>query len=267
MRHREYSTMSQDPPIPLFDAHAHLADEAFSKDLEEVLERAASRGVQRILAVSETLDDARRNLTLAESHPLIQPCAGLYPTVLDRKAAQEMADFIRSHRDQLAAIGEVGLDYWVVKEPEERDLQREILALHVELSLELDLSLNVHSRSAGRHAIEFLRERGAKKVLLHAFDGKASSAMAGIEGGYYFSVPPSIVRSPQKQKLVKSLPLDRLLLESDSPVLGPQPGERNEPQNVWIACEKIAELKSISMENVAAITTENARRLFGSAFE
>ena len=191
---------------PLVDAHAHLYAAAFDDDLDEVLARAAERGVQAVLCVSETVAEAHRVLELADRHPLIKPCAGLYPTILDRDAAADMLAFIRRHRDRLAAIGEVGLDYWKVQDAAGRELQRDILAQHVALSVELDLPLNVHSRSAGRHAIAWLQECGAQRVLLHAFDGKAATARAGVEAGYRFSVPPSIVRSPQKQKLVRHLP-------------------------------------------------------------
>jgi TatD DNase family protein len=239
---------------------------AFADDLEAVLQRAAMRGVRAILTVSETLEEARHILALAERYPLLKPCAGLYPTILDRQAALAMLDFIRQHQDQLVAIGEVGLDYWKVQDAEAQEVQREILAQHIALSRQLDLPLNVHSRSAGRHTIAWLREHEAQRVLMHAFDGKVSAAMAGIEAGYYFSVPPSIVRSPQKQKLVRHLPLERLLLESDSPVLGPEREQRNEPCNVWLACEHIATIKGVSAEEVAHITTTNARTLFPRAF-
>jgi TatD DNase family protein len=133
----------------------------------------------------------------------------------------------------------------------------------VALSLELDLPLNIHSRSAGRATIDLLIERGAKRALLHAFDGKASTALPGVEAGYFFSVPPSIVRSRQKQKLVKRLPLESILLETDSPVLGPEPGERNEPRNVAVSLRAIAEIKEIPERAVAEAVRENARRLFG----
>ena len=252
--------------LPLVDAHAHLYSSAFADDLDDVLARAAERGVQAVLCVSETLAEAQRVIELADRHPLIKPCAGLYPTILDRDAAMDMLDFIRRHGDRLAAIGEVGLDYWKVQDAADRELQRDILAQHVALSRELDLPLNVHSRSAGRHAIAWLQEHGARRVLLHAFDGKAATARAGVEAGYYFSIPPSIVRSPQKQKLVRHLPLEHLLLESDSPVLGPDKDTRNEPCNVWLSCQEIAAIKGISVEEVAESTTANARRLFPRAF-
>jgi TatD DNase family protein len=132
----------------------------------------------------------------------------------------------------------------------------------VALSRELDLPLNVHSRSAGRHAIALLKAHDAHRVLLHAFDGKATTALEGVEAGYYFSIPPSVVRSSQKQKLVRQIPLANLLLETDSPVLGPTLAERNEPCNVAIACRAVAGLKGISPDTVARITTENAARLF-----
>jgi TatD DNase family protein len=254
------------PLPPLVDAHAHMYADAFAHDLEEVLQRAAARGVQAILTVSETVEEAWQILDLARRYPLLKPCAGLYPTILDRAAAADMLAFIRQHQELLVAIGEVGLDYWKVQDAAAREVQREILAQHIALARELDLPLNVHSRSAGRHTIAWLHEHGAQRVLLHAFDGKAATAMAGIEAGYYFSIPPSIVRSPQKQKLVQRLPLERLLLESDSPVLGPDTEQRNEPHNVWLSCEQIASLKGLPVEEVAHRTTANARQLFPRAF-
>lgn len=258
---------SLEPDLPLFDAHAHLYAPAFADDLDDVLGRAANRGVQAVLCVSETLAEAQRVMELADRHPLIKPCAGLYPTILDCDASAAMLGFIRQHRERLAAIGEVGLDYWKVQDTAGREMQRRILAQHVDLSRELDLPLNVHSRSAGRHAIAWLRDNGARHVLMHAFDGKAASARAGIEAGYYFSIPPSIVRSPQKQKLVHHLPLERLLLESDSPVLGPEKDVRNEPCNVWLSCRHIAAIKGLPVDEVARATTANAQRLFPRAFQ
>jgi TatD DNase family protein len=240
--------------------------EAFAIDLEEVLNRAVARGVQAVLTVSETVAEAQQILALAARYPVLKPCAGLYPTILDREAAADMLTFIRQQQDHLVAIGEVGLDYWKVQDHDERALQREILAQHIALARELDLPLNVHSRSAGRHTIAWLHEHGAQRVLMHAFDGKASTAKAGIEAGYYFSVPPSVIRSPQKQKLVRQLPIEHLLLESDSPVLGPEKDQRNEPGNVWISCTTIASLKGLAVETVAEMTTANARRLFPRVF-
>jgi len=174
-----------------------------------------------------------------------------------------MAEFIRVNRAQLVAIGEVGLDYWVVKEDAHKELQREIFRGFIRLSRETGLPLNVHSRSAGRHAVALLLEDSAVRVQLHAFDGKASAALPAVEAGYFFSIPPSILRSRQKQKLVKQLPLSSLLVETDSPVLGPEPQVRNEPANLYRSVEAIARIKGIAFEAVAEAVSENTRRLYG----
>lgn len=247
----------------IVDVHAHMCTSAFDGDRGEVLARAAAAGVVEIVAVGEDMADARRNLELAGSHPMLLPAAGLYPTVLDMEQAEEMVGFIRENKDRLVAIGEVGLDYWIVKEESEKALQRDIFGMFVDLSLELDLPLNVHARSAGRHAVAFLLERGARKVLMHAFDGKASAALPAVEAGYFFSIPSSVVRSRQKQKLVKRLPLSCMLLETDSPVLGPTPDKRNEPANIVIAAETISEIKEIHVDEVIETTYENTLKLFG----
>jgi TatD DNase family protein len=251
------------PQDPLVDTHTHICDPVFDPDREAVLERAQQAGVAAVVAVGETLADARRNLALARMHPMLRPAAGLYPTFLDLDQARKMADFIRSHRDRLAAIGEVGLDYWAVKEDEQKALQREIFKGFIDLSRELDLPLNVHSRSAGRHAVALLRENNAARVQMHAFDGKISAALPGVEAGYFFSVPPSIVRSRQKQKLVRHLPLSCLLVETDSPVLGPDPKTRNEPANLILSVEAIARIKELDVEAVVEAVVENTRRLYG----
>jgi TatD DNase family protein len=248
------------------DTHAHLCDPVFDPDLEIVLERAQIAGISAIIAVGENLADAEKNLVLAARHPMIRPAAGLYPTYLDLELAAKMRAFILSHKDELVAIGEVGLDYWMVKEESGREMQRDIFRGFIEQSKELALPLNVHSRSAGRHAVKVLLESAAGKVQLHAFDGKLSAAMPGVEAGFFFSVPPSILRSEQKQKLVRKLPLSTLLIETDSPVLGPVPQERNEPANAWIAARVIAELKGITVDEVVEAVTENTSRLYGEGF-
>lgn len=250
--------------MPLTDTHAHLCDPAFDADRAAVVERARQRGVEAVVAVGETLVDAEKNLALAAEYPgFVRPAAGLFPTVLDEGEAQAVEGLIRAHRRHLAAIGEVGLDYWVVQEEEERERQRAIFGRFVALSMELDLPLNVHSRSAGHQTIDLLLERGAKRVQLHAFDGRAARALPAVEAGWFFSVPPSVVRSPQKQKLVRRLPLGCLLLETDSPVLGAERHQRNEPANLPLSLEAIAELKGLPREQVAEAVTENTRRLYG----
>lgn len=248
----------------MIDTHAHLCDPAFAADLPEVLARAREAGVAAVVAVGESLADAERNLELAGRHPdLVRPAAGLHPTLPDAAQAERLVEWIRRHRDALAAIGEVGLDHWKVAAGPEQELQHEIFARFVALALELDLPLNVHSRSAGRATIALLLERGARRVQLHAFDGRAAAALPAAEAGYFFSVPPSVLRSPQKQKLVRRLPLERLLLETDSPVLAAEPGSRNEPARITLALAAIAELKGVAVEAVREATAANTLALYG----
>ncbi len=249
--------------LSLVDTHAHLCSPEFDHDRDEVLARAYAAGVGAVIAVGETLADAEGNLALAGKFPMVKPAAGLYPTVLDGDHAAKMHTFIRQHRAQLAAIGEVGLDHWGVQEEPDREVQREIFAGFIRLSKELDLPLNVHSRSAGRPAVALLLEEGATRVQLHAFDGKASTALPAVEAGYFFSIPPSVVRSRQKQKLVKHLPLTCLLVETDSPVLGPEPGFRNEPANLPLAIRAIAEIKGLCAQQVVEAVDANTMRLYG----
>jgi TatD DNase family protein len=252
------------PSPSLIDVHAHLCDASFDEDRDDVLKRARERGIRSVIAVGETLADAERNLALADAYSgAVWPSAGLYPTHLSMDQADELIAFIRLHRERLAAIGEVGLDHWVVKEDSDQSLQKEIFGRFIELGIELDLPLNVHSRSAGRRAVEHLIERGARRVLMHAFDGRASAAQPGVEAGFFFSVPPSIVRSKQKQKLVRHLPLECILLETDSPVLGPNPGERNEPANLTVSLEAVARIKGVNEETVVEAVVRNQRLLFG----
>lgn len=254
----------------MIDCHAHLASPVFDADRSEVLRRAHEAGVSEVLVVGEDAEDDQRVLEVCAQHAVLHPCVGLHPDRFaeDRPAPSaaelgRVCELARRAASELVAVGEVGLDYWYVKTDERRRLQRKALGRMAELARELDVPLNVHSRSAGHHTIAVLEEAGAQRVLMHAFDGKAGHAQRAAEAnGWVFSIPPSVVRSAQKQKLVRLLPLEALALESDSPVLGPERRERNEPKNLTLTLRYIAEAKGVSPERVREVTTATARRLF-----
>lgn len=246
----------------MIDVHAHMTSSAFDNDLELVLEKAENSGIESILVAGEDYKDNLKVLELASKYDILKPCLGHYPANLDRSLAEKTVELIRENRNDVVAIGEVGLDYWKVQDEGDREIMRDIFTLFIGLSNELSLPLIVHSRSAGKYAIEMLSSANVRNVCLHAFDGKAGSAKIGMELGYYFSIPPSVVRSPQKQKLVLSLPLQNMLLETDSPVLSPDGESRNEPVNLIYAAGKIAELKKVSLQEVQAVIRENTYRLF-----
>eukprot|EP01134_Creolimax_fragrantissima_P006058 CFRG6058T1 len=257
------------PRMVLVDCHAHVCDEQFENDLDNVLQQARESGPRAIIAVSETLYECHKSLRISKIYPrLVYACAGMHPEKANLIELPDVIQFIRTHRNQLIGIGECGLDYTpkVLGNNIEsvKAIQKEVFNKQAALAVELDLPLNVHSRCAGHHAITALKEAGVKKAVLHAFDGKAKYALAAATThGYYFSIPPSIVRSSQKNKLVETLPIENLLLETDSPALGPVPNIRNVPCNAKIACEAIAAIKRLSVEEVSRITTKNAVTLFG----
>ena len=253
----------------MIDCHTHLSLSDFDADRDSVLEQARGAGVTHVAMVGQDLAENRHVLEVAGERTDLLVFLGLHPDrFADRGEAipPEEVDgieaLIRQSRAALTGIGEVGLDYWVCRDEARKSAQREAFVRMIRLARELDLPLNVHSRSAGHYVIDLLIDEGAERVLLHAFDGRASHALRGVEAGFLFSVPPSIVRSDQKKKLVRALPLEALTLETDSPVLGPEKGARNVPANVVISLKAIAEIKNISEPEAQAVTTENARRLF-----
>ncbi|MEG3641302.1 TatD family hydrolase [Magnetococcus sp. PR-3] len=246
----------------LIDTHAHLCDDRFDADREAVLARATEAGLSTIVAVSETLADAQRNLELCATYPLLQPACGLYPDHADLDQADQMITFMTEHQSRWVAIGEVGLDYMLAKEEPQRAIQREVLVRFAQLAKAWDLPLNCHSRSAGKPVIELLLEQDAKKVQMHAYHGPHKPALKAVEAGWYFSIPPSVVRSGQMRELVAKLPLSCLLLESDSPVLGPEPDQRNEPANIAQSLPVIAEVKGISQAQLREVVWENTQKLY-----
>ncbi|XP_059136774.1 putative deoxyribonuclease TATDN3 isoform X2 [Peromyscus eremicus] len=259
--------------LGLVDCHCHLSAPDFNSDLDAVLEKAKKANVMALVAVAEHAGEFERIMQLSERYTgFILPCLGVHPVQelspekprsVTLKDLDVALPIIENYKDRLLAIGEVGLDFSprFAGTDEEKEEQRQVLIRQVQLAKRLNVPLNVHSRSAGRPTINLLREQGAEQVLLHAFDGRPSVAMEGVRAGYYFSIPPSIVRSGQ-QKLVKQLPLSSICLETDSPALGPEKLTRNEPCNISISAEFIAQVKGISVEEVQEVTTQNALKLF-----
>ncbi|XP_053376264.1 putative deoxyribonuclease TATDN3 isoform X2 [Mercenaria mercenaria] len=259
--------------VVYIDCHCHLADKDFDKDIEEVVTEAKKTGVKAALVCATSTGEFEKVLTLADRFPdFVLPCFGVHPVqgalTGDQKCVtlqdlEEAVPLIEKYHDRLGAIGECGLDFQprITQTAEDKDVQRQVLSKQVELANKYDLPLNVHSRSAGRPTIALLKEQGAKKVLMHAFDGNPKYAMEGVKEGYFFSIPPSIIRSEQ-QKLVKALPVESLLLETDSPALGPQKQERNVPSNIAVSCNYIAEVKQMDPGQLSRLSTQNALKLF-----
>jgi len=247
----------------MIDVHCHLDAEEFSNDLDLVIQRAKESGVKAI--ITSAIDDRSivvSEMLISKYRGYVYRTVGLDYTILDELFLDKVFSYIEKNRSTIVGIGEVGLDYYIFEDDLKRKIQQEFFIRWINFSKELDLPLVVHSRSAGKYALEYLVKNNAERVIMHAFDGKASYARSVISKGYFFSIPPSIIRSDQKQKLVKALPLELLLLESDAPVLAPIKDMRNEPANIKISAEYIAKLKSVSIDKVIEITSENAKRIF-----
>ncbi|ESN90007.1 hypothetical protein HELRODRAFT_116640 [Helobdella robusta] len=259
--------------LKYIDCHNHIYAEEFNEDREQVIEEAKKSGVLGMITVSEFVTDTDKILNLADRHPnFCFPSLGVHPVqeTNDVQRSATIEDFLQmkpeivGHAERLVCIGEIGLDFTprVCHSESDKESQRLVFSEQIKLAGDHDLPINVHSRSAGRPVVKLLKELNATKVLLHAFDGKPSVALEGVQSGYFFSVPPSIARSEQKVKIVKALPIENLLLETDCPALGPEKMVRNNPSNVKISCEFISKLKNIDADLVSQIILENSIKLF-----
>jgi TatD DNase family protein len=245
------------------DVHCHLGDEAFTNDIEMVLDRALHQNVNSIISSTVSLPEALRSLKISAQHSnLVYTSIGSDPSQLDDKLVRPIIETVRANIARIVGIGEVGLDHYWVTDPNSRNHQLKLFKEWIMLAAELELPLTVHSRSAGYETLETIKSSNLRRVLMHAYDGKVGHAMQAAESGILFSIPTSVVHSEQKQKLVRRLPLENLVLETDSPVLSPIEGQRNEPANLKYSLFKISELKQMDGESVAEITTRNATRFF-----
>ena len=245
----------------LIDTHTHLDFPQFDNDRNEIIKKAEQ---ENILIITSAMgpDRIKKTLEIIEKHDNIFATFGLSPQEFDEKIIKETIALIRKHKDKIVGIGEVGLDYYWIKDSEKRKKEMENFKIFIELSDELKLPLVIHSRDAEGGVICEL-EKSGKPALMHCFSGSKEQAERAICFGCLISIPTSIIYSKQKQRLAKDLPLESMVLETDAPYLSPIPKTRNEPVNVKLSAEKIAEVKNIDLEVVEETTTKNAGNFFG----
>jgi len=257
----------------LVDVHAHLDDKSFSDDLDEVIERARKAGVKVIITNGLNPESNRKCLELAKSFDIVKCCLGLYPQdaeKLDEKQLDEELTLIEKNKNNIIAIGEVGLDYhWTKKEEKEKIIrQKKAFEKLIELSEKLNIPVIVHSRKAEQDCIEILEnsykdnKKKTKKIIMHCFGGNKKLVEQVINNKWFFSIPPNIVRSRHFQMIVKQCPLNQLLTETDAPYLSPYPEKRNEPAFITETIKKIAEIKAITPEETEKNIFMNYQRLF-----
>lgn len=249
-----------------FDSHAHYDDARFDGDRGELLQNMGQSGVSGIINVGADLASSKRAVALSEKYPFIYAAVGVHP-----HDAKDMGDLDEIRRlcehPKVVAIGEIGLDYHYDNSP--RDVQKNRFKEQLALAAELGLPFIIHSRDASADMLEILSAVKEPRGVMHCFSGSAETAEILLGMGLFLSFAGPITYKNNKKTIAAAsvTPLDKMLIETDSPYLAPVPhrGERNNSAYVRYVAEKIAEIKGISVSEVARATAENARRLFDIA--
>ena len=250
----------------VFDTHCHLDDEKFNEDREECYARMLENGVGRCVCVGSDLSSSRHSLDYAQAYAGVFAAAGVHP--------HEAKDVPEDYLDQLQellqkprvkALGEIGLDYYYDLSP--RDVQRRVRDEQVNLALKMDKPVIFHIRDAHGEMVEYLRGLSKRpRGIIHCFSGSAEVARDYVRMGFYisFAGPLTFKKAPNLWEAAQAVPLDRLLVETDSPYLAPEPrrGRRNEPGNTRYVLEKLAALRNMEAEEMAQVTTRNARDIY-----
>lgn len=251
----------------LIDSHAHLDDESFDEDREEVIESLVDNHVEIVLNPGADLKTSRNAVALAEKYPFIYAAVGCHPH--DSKYMND--DIMNIFRElaknnKVLAIGEIGLDYYY--DNSDRDVQRTWFREQIRLARELDLPYIVHDRDAHEDIFNIMKEEhtSSTRGILHCYSGSVEMAREVLNMNFMISIagPVTFKNANKLLDVVKYIPDDMLMIETDSPYLSPEPlrGKRNEPANVKLTAQKIAKIKGKPLDYIEKITTENAKRLF-----
>ena len=251
----------------LIDTHAHLSLPQFDKDRTEVIKRAHNAGIKHIITVGTDSDDCRKAVALAQKHDFISAAVGIHPhdaKTINAETYSLLREFAADNN--VVAIGEIGLDFY--RNLSLRETQIHHFREQLRLAREVSLPVIIHDREAHQEVLNILQEEKAETVggVIHCFSGNWEMARACLDMGFYLSIPGTITfkKSEEHHKLVRDLPLDRMLVETDCPFLAPHPfrGKRNEPAYVQYVAEAVAVIKGLERKTLAEITTRNAQKLF-----
>ena len=261
--------------MQLFDSHAHYNDEKFDNDRYELIEKIYESGVTRLINAGYSLESSKYALEIAKKYDWIYTISGISPNDIPdtedllEKQLQELTDFINTEKqfNKIVAIGEIGLDYYWEKEEEKRLLQRKAFIKQIDLANKLNLPIVIHTREAVMDTLQILKEHEViKKGVFHCCPLNRELVKEALKLGFYisFAGPITFKNSKNAAEIIETVPLDRILIETDSPYLSPEPnrGKRNDSRNVKYVAEKIANVKQMSLEDIAKITYENASKIF-----
>jgi TatD DNase family protein len=255
--------------IELVDSHCHVDFTELAQDFESISQRMQTNNVKRALCVSVNLTAWPNLIEFVEKHDNLWGSVGVHPDY-ENEVEPTVEDLVeRSHHPKVVAIGETGLDYFRLQG--DLDWQRERFRVHIRAARLAKLPLIIHTRSASEDTLKIMREEGADEFggVMHCFTESLAVAEASIALGFYISLSGIVTfkNATDLQAVAQAVPLERLLIETDSPYLAPAPfrGKRNDPSLVRHVAEKVADLRGISLEAVAEATTHNFYQLFGKA--
>ena len=258
--------------MELFDSHAHYNDEKFNNDRSEVISSVYAEGITRLVSVGYSVDSSRFAEELSNEYEFIYYSCGISPNDIPQteeelwKNLEEIKKIAKQKHKKLVAIGEIGLDYYWNKENSK--LQKELFIEQIKLANELDLPIIIHTREAVADTIDILknRQKANNTGIFHCCPLNRELVKEALKLGYYisFAGPITFKNSKNASEIIDMVPLDKILIETDSPYLSPEPnrGKRNDSRNVKYMAQKIAEVKQVPVEEIARITYENANRVF-----
>jgi TatD DNase family protein len=252
----------------LTDTHTHLNAQQFDEDRHDVIERAKQSGISRIINVGFNRETIPSSIELAEKYDFIYSTVGWHPTdAIDYKPDDlEWIEQLCSH-PKVVAIGEIGLDYYWDTSP--KDVQDRVFREQIRLARKVGKPIVIHNRDAHADVVRILQEERAAEVggVMHCYSGSWETAKQCLDMNFYISFggPITYKNAKQPKEVLAQVPVDRLLIETDAPYLTPHPfrGKRNETGYVRLVAEAAAEIKGVSLEEIAAITTHNASKCFG----
>lgn len=254
--------------MKLIDSHAHLMDEQYNNDLEDVIKNAVDNGVEKIINIGYSKETSKQAIEIAEKHEFIYAVVGMHP---DECNEEVDISFVKefSQNNKVVAIGEIGLDYHY--DGHNKELQKKYFIEQIKLANELNLPVVIHSRDADMDMLEILKTNKIKNnFVMHCFSSSVEVLKEVLKLGAYISIagPVTFKNARSLIEVAKLVPEDKLMIETDCPYLCPEPhrGKRNEPAMVRFTAEKIAELREVSIEELAKITNQNTKTFYKIGF-
>ncbi len=248
-----------------FESHAHYDDKRFREDREELLSLLPSCGIDYVVNIGCDVKSSKQSIRLAEKYDYIYATVGIHPHELYDVSSQTIAELrhLSAHK-KVVAIGEIGLDYYYDTHP--RELQKFWFRQQLRLAEEVKKPVVIHSREASQETFEIIKSTSVRQGVIHCYSGSWQMAVDYANMGFYIGVGGVVTFSNAKKlvEVVEHVPLEKILIETDSPYLAPNPnrGKRNDSRNLEYIVNKIAEIKNLSPENVAKVTQDNAKSLF-----